>query len=345
MKRLIAIFLFLVLCITTSSVLASAETDDQPKTEEPINMTELFEAKSFTSSKGTKINYRIFFPKDYNPQKKYPLILFLHGLGQRGSDNSSQLNLGICEPFKNPNSEIYQCIVVAPQCPGDALWVDTKQMWDVYCDYDSTKVAETAPLAAMVELFRKTRDENAVDENRVYVTGISMGGFGTWDLLVRHPLLFTAAMPLCGGADYRKASVVKDIPIWTFHGQKDAVVPCRGTEKMVAELEKIGGNITYTPYPEHGHNIWEDIYKRDDIFPWLLSQKFSDRFPDQYEEYKEPEKETEKEPTGQEDPQNLVPEPEIKKSSCQSTAEGIAPAILTASAAALALRKKKKEKE
>lgn len=338
MQRITAVFLSMVVLITAFSIIASAEAESQPKSEEPINMTELFEARTFTSSKGTKINYRIFYPKDYNSQKKYPLILFLHGLGQRGSDNTSQLNLGICEPFKNPNSEIYNCIVIAPQCPGDALWVETKQMWDVYCDYDSTKIAESAPLAAVAELFRKTRDENAVDENRVYATGISMGGFGIWDLLVRHPLLFTAAMPLCGGADYRKANVIKEIPIWTFHGLQDTVVPCRGTEKMVDALKRINGNITYTPYPEHGHNIWEDVYKRDDIFPWLLNQKFSDRFPDQYEEYVDEDPGTPDTPD-----QPVTPEPEPKKSSCNSMAGGVAPALLAVSAAAFAMRKKRKK--
>lgn len=303
-------------------------------------MMELFEARSFTSTKGTKINYRIFFPKNYDTQKKYPLILFLHGVGQRGNDNSAQLSLGICEPFKNPNSEIYNCIVIAPQCPGDALWVDTKELWGLYCSYDSTKVKETAPLAAVAELFCKVRDENAVDKNRVYVTGISMGGFGTWDLLVRHSELFTAAMPLCGGADYRKASVIKDIPIWTFHGEQDAVVPCKGTEKMVEALKKVNGNITYTPYPEHGHNIWEDVYKREDIFPWLLSQKFSDRYPDQYPD--DPGNEGPDTPDTP-DPAD-VPETKPKKSSCKSAVEGIAPAVLTISAAAFALRKKRKKK-
>lgn len=339
MKKFAAFFLCLILFLSALSLPAFAEEGETGGT---VNMTELFEARSFTSTKGTKINYRIFFPKNYDTQMKYPLILFLHGLGQRGNDNSAQLSLGICEPFKNPNSEIYNCIVIAPQCPGDALWVDTKELWGLYCSYDSTKVKETAPLAAVAELFCKVRDENAVDKNRVYVTGISMGGFGTWDLLVRHSELFTAAMPLCGGADYRKANVIKEIPIWTFHGQKDEVVPCKGTEKMVEALKKVNGNITYTPYPEHGHNIWEDVYKREDIFPWLLSQKFSDRFPDQYEEYQDPEGTDTPDTPDTPDPAD-VPETKPKKSSCKSAVEGIAPAVLTISAAAFALRKKKKE--
>lgn len=339
MKKSAAVLLILVVLLSALSIPAFAEEN---KNGESIDMTELFEARSFTSSKGTAINYRIFYPKDYNVQKKYPLILFLHGFDQRGPDNQSQLITGICEPFKNPDSAIYQCIVIAPQCPGDDLWVETKTMWDAYCDYDSTKVAESPALAAVVELFKKVRDTDAVDPNRVYVTGLSMGGFGTWDLLVRHPALFTAAMPLCGGADFRKASVIKDIPIWTFHGQQDKTVPCRGTEKMVAALEKVGGNITYTSYPESSHAIWPEVYAREDVFTWLLSQKFSDRYPDQYEEYKDEEPAATEEPGTPEQP--AEPEPQ-KKSSCKSATTGIAPVALTVSAAAFAMRKKKKKEE
>lgn len=347
MKKPIALLLFLVILISAFSILASADVIIQNNNGEDVNMTELFVARSFTSSKGTKINYRIFFPKNYDSQKKYPLILFLHGYGQRGNDNQSQLQLGICEPFKNPDSEIYNCIVIAPQCPDTDKWIDIPgEGWDRYCSYDSAKINESASTAAVVELVAKIRDEEAVDQNRMYVTGLSMGGFGTWDILVRHPLLFTAAMPLCGGADYRKASVIKEIPIWTFHGKKDTTVPCEGTERMVAALEKIDGNITYTPYPEGQHGIWVDVYAREDIFPWLLSQKFSDRFPDQYGETTE-----DPHPVEPDTPQPATPDtpqptaPEQKKSSCKSTVEGIVPAVLTVSAAAFALHKKKKKDE
>lgn len=333
MKRLFAFFLFFVILISAVSISASAAVTIEDKNGETIDMTELFQAKTFTSSKGTKINYRIFFPKDYSTKKTYPLVLFLHGLGQRGSDNESQLKLGICEPFKDPNSPIYDCIVLAPQCPGDDLWVETDQMWDVYCSYDSTKVPESPSLAAVAELVQKTRDENAVNKNRVYVTGISMGGFGTWDLLVRHTRIFAAAMPLCGGADYRRAGLLRNVPIWTFHGMKDTVVPPAGTIKMAEKLSEIGGNIIFdeNEYPNHGHNIWEDVYKRTDILPWLLSQK-ANYFAEETTSPEEPEKTTDA-------------QPEAKKSSCRSAAGGIAPAILIASTAALALGKKKKKEQ
>ena len=317
--------------------LSAFAEDNNNETGASVIMTDLFEAKTYTSSKGTTVNYRIFLPKDYNEQKKYPLILFLHGAGQRGDNNTAQLDLGICEPFKNPNSEIYQCIVIAPQCPeeGDQKWVNVP--WGSGCKYDSEKIAETPLLSAVVELFQKTQEDYAVDPNRVYGTGISMGGYGIWDILVRHPRLFAAAMPICGGADYRKANLIKDIPIWTFHGEQDTVVPRVGTETMVNALKKLNGNITYTPYPDLGHVIWQLVYSRDDVLPWLLSQKFSDRFPDEYVDL-----DNQENTDGPDTP--VTPDPGIKKSSCKSTLSCSLPVIATVSVAAMALKKRKKKK-
>ena len=236
---------------------------------ESVDMASLFRAETFTSSKGTKLNYRIYIPENYDASASYPMILFLHGADQRGDDNVSQIKIGISEAFKDTSSEIYNCIVVAPQCPADDKWVNVKA-W-TFVDYDATTIRESASLAAVVELLAQLQTKYSVDENRIYATGLSMGGYGTWDLLVRHPKLFAAAMPLCGGADYRQASRLKKIPIWTFHGEADQIVPCIGTEKMVAALEEIGGNCKYTPIPDAGHAIWPEVYAREDIIPWLLS--------------------------------------------------------------------------
>lgn len=269
MKKITSLFLLMIL---TLSLCATAVLTVQAE-EETVDMASLFDAKTFTSSKGTKLNYRIYLPEDYNAQEEYPLILFLHGVGQRGSDNLSQLKLGIIEPFKNPESEIYNCIVVAPQCPTTDKWVNVKD-W-TFCDYDTTKIPESESLAAVVELLGDLQSTYSVDENRLYATGLSMGGYGTWDLLVRHPELFAAAMPLCGGADCSQAAKIKDIPIWTFHGLKDSTVPYLGTEKMVEELEKLNGNCIYTPMPDGGHGIWTEVYAREDVIPWLLSHRLS----------------------------------------------------------------------
>lgn len=270
MKKIVSIFLLMIL---TLSLCATTILTIQAEGEKTVDMASLFDAKTFTSSKGTKLNYRIYLPKDYDAREEYPLILFLHGAGQRGDDNFSQLKLGINEPFKQTDSEIYNCIVVAPQCPTTDKWVNVPD-WG-YCGYDTTKISESESLSAVVELLENLQSTYSVDGNRLYVTGLSMGGFGTWDLLVRHPDLFAAAMPLCGGVDYRQASKIKEIPIWTFHGQQDETVPCVGTEKMVEELEKLNGNCIYTPMPDSGHVIWTEVYAREDVIPWLLSHHLS----------------------------------------------------------------------
>lgn len=243
--------------------------------EESVDMASLFQAATFTPETGKPLNYRIYVPADYSEEKSYPLILFLHGAGQAGDDNFSQVKVGISEPFKNRESEIYHCIVLAPQCPGGKKWVDVLDWSD--CVYSTKSIPESKVMAAVVELLEKTMETYRVDTDRVYVTGLSMGGYGTWDLLVRHGELFAAAIPVCGGADFKKAKLVKDIPIWTFHGSEDDIVPPTGTEKMVAAIRALNGNCQYTVYEGQGHAIWPDVYAREDLFPWLLSQKLSDR--------------------------------------------------------------------
>ena len=270
MKKIFAILLLSSMILGLCSGTMLSVSAEKP---ESVDMASLFRAEAFTSSKGTKLNYRIYIPENYDKEKSYPLILFLHGADQRGNDNYSQIKVGISEAFKDTSSEIYNCIVVAPQCPADDKWVNVKA-W-TFVDYDATTIRESESLAAVVELLANIQTKYSVDENRLYATGLSMGGYGTWDLLVRHPKLFAAAMPLCGGADYRQASRVKKIPIWTFHGEADTVVPCIGTEKMVAALREIGGNCKYTPIPDAGHAIWVDVYAREDIIPWLLSHSKS----------------------------------------------------------------------
>lgn len=247
------------------------------KSEEAVDMASLFQAATFTPETGKPLNYRIYVPADYSEEKSYPLILFLHGAGQAGDDNFSQVKLGISEPFKNRESEIYQCIVLAPQCPGGKKWVDVLDWSD--CVYSTDSIPESKVMAAVVELLKKTMETYSVDADRVYVTGLSMGGYGTWDLLVRHGELFAAAIPVCGGADFKKAKLIKDIPIWTFHGSEDDIVPPAGTEKMVAAIRALNGNCQYTVCEGQGHVIWPDVYAREDLFPWLLSQKLSDRLP------------------------------------------------------------------
>jgi len=239
-------------------------------------MTDLFSVKWFRSSNGYSMYYRLYLPEDYSEDKDYPVILFLHGAGERGTDNVSQLKLGIIEPFRNTEHPIYDCIVVAPQCPKGSKWVNVEAWTDV--NYSTDSIAESFELASVYELMTKLGDTYSTDKDRYYVTGLSMGGFATWDIIVRHPDMFAAAAPVCGGADSRKADIIKDIPIRTYHGLLDSTVPYLGTATMAQKLRDAGArDFEYITYPNSNHDIWTAVYARADLFDWMLTQKLSDR--------------------------------------------------------------------
>lgn len=264
--------------LTMSAMLLPAMTAVSADTVAP-DMTELFEGKQFTAENGYVLNYSIYVPADYDAAKKYPVVLFMHGAGERGNDLKTHLTQGIIEPFKNTESPIYGCIVVAPQCPADKKWVNVAKWTD--CIYSTDAIAETEEIKAVLELVGSLKDTYSTDTNRYYCTGLSMGGYATWDMNVRHPEIFAAAMPLCGGADMSKAAAVKEIPIWTFHGLQDTTVPPTGTKTMVNRIQAAGGTkITYTTFENAAHDIWATVYGREDVWEWLLSQDLSHRFPE-----------------------------------------------------------------
>ena len=237
----------------------------------PIDMTSLFGEGSFTGSNGVRLVYRLFLPNGYDAKKEYPLILFMHGAGERGTDNRQQLR-GFAEAFRHEASPIYQCIVLAPQCPLDKKWVNVPK-WH---NYSVDEIAESEEIQVVLELLAATRCSYRVDPDRVYCTGLSMGGFATWDMSVRHPELFCAIAPVCGGADDSSAAALKDLPIWTFHGDEDPTVPIEGTEKMVRALRAAGNtSVRYDVLQGMRHDIWKTVYARTELFTWMLSQKRS----------------------------------------------------------------------
>ena len=235
------------------------------------DMDALFLSKQVTMDGGGVMNYRLYIPADYDPQKAYPVVLFLHGAGERGNDNRKQLKAGIIEPFKQPNNPIYDCIVIAPQCPADKQWVNTAG-W-TQSVYFSDEIAESEELKAVLKIVSTVQQDYHTDPNRLYVTGLSMGGYGTWDLLVRHPELFAAAIPVCGGADPSKAERLLSIPIWTFHGLQDEKVPPAGTQQMAQALQDLGAQqFAFTPLPDMDHYIWSTVYATEGLFEWLTAQ-------------------------------------------------------------------------
>lgn len=233
--------------------------------------------KIFTASSGHQLPYRILFPEDYDSGKDYPLVLFLHGAGERGDDNRSQLIHGAGLFLDSTVRSTYPAIVVFPQCARESYWssvsVDrSKNPYDLTFDY--TRPA-TEPLQAVVELIRQLSKEEKVDEKRRYVMGLSMGGMGTFELVHRYPDMFAAAAPICGGGDAeRYTDRVRRVAFWIFHGDADAVVNVEESRAMNARLQSLKvKNLRYTEYPGVNHNSWDNAFAEPELLSWMFSQR------------------------------------------------------------------------
>ena len=235
----------------------------------PVNMDKDFSKEMLVSEDGYTLPYRLYIPKNYDCGVLYPVMLFMHGAGERGCDNESQIRVALPHVFNDPESPAYNSIIIAPQCPADKQWVYTP--WAKGC-YSVSDVTESRECQAVIEILKNVVAEYNVDKTRIYVTGLSMGGFGTWDLLTRHPGIFAAGMPVCGGGDPSQAKVLAEIPIRTFHGLLDDAVPTEGTREMYAAIKAQGlGRIRYTEFENGLHNIWDDVYSNRNNVNWLFS--------------------------------------------------------------------------
>lgn len=227
------------------------------------------EPRVFTGDDGNKLPYLLLKPAGYDPAKKYPLVLFYHGAGERGDDNRSQWKNGV-PVFQSPeNREKYPCFVVAPQCPAGKQWVDVP--WGADSEVQPEEPSETMKLS--LEILDAVRKEFPIDSDRIYVCGLSMGGFATWDVIARHPGLFAAAVPVCGGGDEKTAAKIKDLPIWAFHGGADNVVKTIRSRNMIAALKEAGGSAKYTEYEGVGHNSWDKAFNDPELLKWMFEQK------------------------------------------------------------------------
>jgi len=240
----------------------------------------------------TTLPYRLFVPENYDTGKSYPLVLCLHGVGECGTDNEIQIkyNRLATSWADTVNQHRWPCFVVAPQCPVGSKWAnvdpDTRK-----CNID--KMPITKELSVVNHLLDALIEEFSIDTNRLYITGLSMGGFGTWDMIARFPGKFAAAVPMSGGGDISKVSVFKDVPVWNFHGALDNSVPVSFSREMCEAYEKIfvpvvrvlsisndslnyylnnGVKHLYTEYPNGYHAIWAESYDNPKLFPWVFSQ-------------------------------------------------------------------------
>ena len=200
----------------------------------------------------TTVNYLLFLPEQYasDPSKEWPLILFLHGAGERGSNLNAVKVHG--PPKIAEQQGDFPFIVVSPQCPGNTWWTDPTQ------------------LNALIELLDEVIAKCSVDTERIYLTGLSMGGYGTWYLAARHPERFAAIVPICGGGEPWNACALKDVPTWVFHGARDTVVRPEESQKMVEALGACGGDVKFTLYPNAGHDAWTETYNNPEVYDWFL---------------------------------------------------------------------------
>ena len=227
-----------------------------------------FEKLTFQNETDESLNYRLLSPK-IEKGKKYPLVLFFHGAGERGSDNQKQLIHGMKDFASEQVSGKYFPFVIAPQCPKNQQWVDVP--WNAKSHTMPEKPSNSMRLS--LQLLEKFIETHPVDKNRVYVTGLSMGGYGTFDAISRKPGLFAAALPVCGGGDEKVADRIKALPIWIVHGDADRVVlPSRSTN-MFDAIKKAGGKPKLTMIKGVGHNSWSATYANPATYEWLFAQR------------------------------------------------------------------------
>ena len=274
--------LILAMCMILSLVQTAVFAFEMPGEEKPRNAANVMTKETYVAADGTKLPYRLYVPEDYSPDKQYSFLLFLHGAGNRGNDNESQVsvNTGLLdriiggEKLKNGEKEIdssKEFIMIAPQCASGKQWVDTS--WSVTPDpsYKLDEIPQSQYMTAVVELIDKMKADYTLNPSRMYVTGLSMGGFGTWDLIMRYPNLFAAAIPMGGAGDTSKADVIANTPVWTFHQLQDPTVAADGTVAMVKALSEVGAEVKFTPYFDGVHNAWTKGYAEPDMLKWLYS--------------------------------------------------------------------------
>jgi predicted peptidase len=245
---------------------------------ESAKALEQYQGLTYEDKDGKKLLYRLHVPAGFekaDAKEKLPLVVMLHGSGGWGQDNVGQISDGGSSGMRNIVSEEVQkkhpCFVIAGQLPPKLQWVeiDTKKPTHTM----PKEPAETTRLT--MEVVAELLKKYPIDTKRIYLTGVSLGGFGTWDMVARYPDMWAAAAPVCGGADEKTApAVVKSgIPIWVFHGDKDSAVPVERSRNMVAAIKEAGGSVKYSEFAGVGHDSWTKAYGGMEIWDWMFEQK------------------------------------------------------------------------
>jgi len=234
----------------------------------------LFSKEIFTSGKDTLL-YRMLLPENFDPEKKYPVLLFLHGSGERGNDNEAQLIHGSKLFLRSDIRRDFPAIVVFPQCPKGDLWANVKigdgKSGDRFGFQKGGEPGKAMKLLLGLQSYLKSQKYS--DKSRFYVGGLSMGGMGTFEILRRKPKGFAAAFAICGGDHIENVKKYKNVPLWIFHGGKDTAVPLSKSEAVVNELKRLNQQPKFTVYPEAGHNSWDPAFAEPEFISWIFSHK------------------------------------------------------------------------
>jgi predicted peptidase len=242
----------LLKCFSSIAVLLLFVGCTSTKTAIKIQIGQSPHSFSKQITKTARVNYLLFLPQDYEKDKRlWPLMVFLHGAGERGDNVELVKRNG--PPKIVEEKKDFPFILISPQCPQNEWW--SFEMLNFLID----------------EIISQYR----VDEDRIYLTGLSMGGYGTWHFAVAYPERFAAIAPICGGGPVGDACKIRGLPVWVFHGARDNVVPIEQSEEMVTALKECGGDVKFTVYPETGHDSWVAAYNNLELYDWFLSHRRS----------------------------------------------------------------------
>ena len=259
-------------------------------------------SKGYHTYQSVTLPFNFFALQSYDTGQHYPLVVCLHGSGERGdSPDAVKKNRMAVVWARDSNQSRWPCFILVPQCPTGGSWVNLYGLGS----YSTGTIPIRKELLAVLDLLDSLIAIYPVDTNRIYVTGLSMGGFGTWDLIVRYPDRFAAAVPMSGAGDTSRASLIKDVPVWNFHGALDNVVPATGSREMMHAIERAGESVVYThchdgdctglpdwaiaaecrsgakhlytEYQNGQHTIWDDAYNTNFLLPWVFSKSRADR--------------------------------------------------------------------
>jgi predicted peptidase len=233
---------------------------------------------SFTKN-GHSLPYRLLYPLNFDPDKKYPLLVFLHGSYEKGTDNALQLNIGGRYFLRPENRSQYPAFVLFPQCPADDSWAyfettpdsltGLAKEWHFPFKKEPTQVS-----GLLKNLLDSLIQQPSIDPDGVYLGGLSQGGMGVFDLVARYPGMFAAAFPICGAGKVSTAKLfAKQVPLWIFHGDKDDIVPPRFSRDFYKQLQKQGAEVRYSEYPGVYHDSWLNAFGEKELLPWLFLHK------------------------------------------------------------------------